>query len=256
MQSLWIGDELSVMETLSIASFLFNGYEYHLYVYKEPKGVPEGTTLKDANEIISEQDVFAYCNGSYAGFADWFRWELLYKKGNYWLDTDEVCLKPFTFREDVVFGLQSEELAAVGVVKVPAGNEMCRFLANSCKFPNKFLPYDTFKIKKMKFLRKLSKKNKREDIKWGETGGPDGVTKALKHFDLFNSGKPASFFYPIHHHNWKSIFDETFKDGFESLSNSYALHLWNEMTRREPGFDKNGSFPKLSLYEQLKAKYL
>ena len=108
----------------------------------------------------------------------------------------------------------------------------------------------------MKLLRSLSMKNRRKNIKWGETGGPAGVTKALKYFDIFNYGKPASFFYPIHHLNWKSIFDETFRDGLESLSNSYALHLWNEMTRRESGFDKNGSFPKLSLYEQLKAKYL
>ena len=130
MQSLWIGDQLSVMEMLSISSFLGNGHEYHLYVYNEPKGVPKGVILKDANEIIPEHNIFAYCNGSYAGFADWFRWELLYKKGNYWLDTDEVCLKPFSFKEDVVFGLQSRLLAAVGVVKAT-----CRTRAEQFSVP-------------------------------------------------------------------------------------------------------------------------
>ena len=30
VQGLWIGDRLSVMERLSIASFLRNGHQYHL----------------------------------------------------------------------------------------------------------------------------------------------------------------------------------------------------------------------------------
>ena len=40
IQGLWIGPELSVMEQLSIASFLENGHEYHLYVYDAVKNVP------------------------------------------------------------------------------------------------------------------------------------------------------------------------------------------------------------------------
>ena len=53
IQGLWIGPELSVMEQLSIASFLRNGHEYHLYVYDELKHVPSGTILKDANQNIA-----------------------------------------------------------------------------------------------------------------------------------------------------------------------------------------------------------
>ncbi|HET7290318.1 MAG TPA: hypothetical protein VFJ67_07775, partial [Thermodesulfobacteriota bacterium] len=53
IQSMWIGSELSVMEQLSIISFLSNGHSYHLYTYNEVKNVPEGVTLKDANGIIT-----------------------------------------------------------------------------------------------------------------------------------------------------------------------------------------------------------
>ena len=37
---------------------------------------------------------------------------------------------------------------------------------------------------------------------------------------------------------------------------SRALHLWNEMMRREPDFDKNKRFAPSSLFEQLCRRYL
>src|SRR5207253_1910437 len=51
IQSLWIGSELSVMERMSIISFLRNGHEYHLYTYNDLPNVPDGTVIKDANGI-------------------------------------------------------------------------------------------------------------------------------------------------------------------------------------------------------------
>ena len=52
IQSLWIGDSLSVMERLSLSSFLKNGHEVHLYTYGGVKGVPAGVVVKDAAEIV------------------------------------------------------------------------------------------------------------------------------------------------------------------------------------------------------------
>ena len=94
IQSLWIGGSLSKIEQLCINSFLKNNHEFHLYTYGEVQNIPEGTTVKDANEIINSSEIFTYNGGSYAGFADWFRWELLYKKGGFWVDTDVICIKP------------------------------------------------------------------------------------------------------------------------------------------------------------------
>ena len=85
IQTLWIGGSLSLMEQLCVASFIKNGHEFHLYTYGEVLNVPNGAVIKDANEIIPESEIFTYCNGSYAGFADWFRWALLCKKGNIWV---------------------------------------------------------------------------------------------------------------------------------------------------------------------------
>ena len=43
IQGLWVGPELSVMEQLSVSSFLRHGHQYHLYVYDDVKNVPAGT---------------------------------------------------------------------------------------------------------------------------------------------------------------------------------------------------------------------
>src|SRR4051812_19813754 len=98
IRGLWIGAELSVMERMSIASFLAHGHEYHLYVYDDVKYVPKGALVRDANEILPSSMIFQYKHSkSYAGFANFFRYQLLLQKGGWWVDTDVVCLKPFLF---------------------------------------------------------------------------------------------------------------------------------------------------------------
>ena len=255
IQSLWIGKELTLLEQLSIASFLFHGHAFHLYAYDDIAHVPEGTQLKDAGEILPEKNIFAYNGGSYAIFADWFRWALLYKKGHFWVDTDVICLKPFEFDTDIVFGLESDNLVASGVLGFPPGHELCALLENCCKNPNRFLPYDSWKTKKKKLKRKILGKG-RSDIGWGEAGGPKGFTEALKYFNLMDFAKPFTYFYPVHWSNWNAVFDETLSEDLDLFSDTHSIHLWNEMIRRRKGFDKNAAFPQKSLFEQLKRRYL
>ncbi|MDY3557848.1 hypothetical protein R5W23_003113 [Gemmata sp. JC673] len=49
---LWIGPSLRAMERLSARPFLAHGRGCHGYVYSVPKGVPKGSAIEDANEII------------------------------------------------------------------------------------------------------------------------------------------------------------------------------------------------------------
>ncbi|MEM7333868.1 MAG: glycosyltransferase, partial [Chloroflexota bacterium] len=107
IQSLWIGNELSLLEQLCVASFIANGHEFHLYTYGDVRNVPEKAVVKDGNEIIPEKYLFSAHKGSWAAFSDWFRWSMLYKNGNFWVDTDTICLKPFVFDSDLVFGYES-----------------------------------------------------------------------------------------------------------------------------------------------------
>ncbi|HRV92647.1 MAG TPA: DUF6065 family protein [Anaerolineae bacterium] len=254
IQSLWVGNKLSQVEKLSIASFLYHGHSYHLYAYDDIPDLPDGTLLKDANEIIPEKEIFTTHNGSYATFSELFRWTLLRKKGHYWADTDLVCLKPFDFETDIVFGLESEDYANPCLMKFPPNHALSRFIETSCRNPNDFLPYDSPKDKQRKLERRQL--NEGKGLFWGEAGGPYGFTRALKHFGMLNLAKPFLCFYPIHYGNWRAIFEQSWPDGLASFSDSYTIHLWNEMMRQDKSFDKNATFPEFSLFEQLKRKYL
>ena len=98
IQSLWIGPRLSMMERLSIASFLQNGHSYILYAYGPVEGLPEDAELKDANEILPSCVIFTYAEyATCSGFSNFFRYKLLLERGGWWVDTDMICLRPFEF---------------------------------------------------------------------------------------------------------------------------------------------------------------
>ena len=78
IQSLWIGNTLSNVEKLCINSYIKNGHEFDLYAYDEIDNIPENCNVKDAREILPEEEVFAYNvglgKGSYSAFSNYFRY--------------------------------------------------------------------------------------------------------------------------------------------------------------------------------------
>lgn len=130
VQGLWIGEQLGLMEQLTLASFVKKGHTFHLYVYNDLKTpLPKGVELKNADAILPKEKVFAYKNknqyghgkGSVSGFSDIFRYKLLYEKGNWWVDMDVTCLQPLNFIEPYFFR-QHHDLPLVGnVLKAPQG---------------------------------------------------------------------------------------------------------------------------------------
>jgi len=260
VQGLWIGPSLSIMEQLSIRSFLANGHEYHLYVYDTPTDVPAGTVLKDANEILDRSRIWRYKDGfgkgSVAGFADFFRYVLLYKRGGWWVDTDVVCLRPFDHQSDIVICTSDESeyghLACTFVLKFPAGNEYAKYLVNVADRPNV------------------------DEIKFGDIG-PFLVQRMVKELDLNRYLAPPNDFAPIGWRGLSRIVREptplNLRSAYRFLywqwrwlsrpqtypgrvrSSSYGLHLWNEYWRNN-GFDKNRIYSPSCLYEQLKHRYL
>jgi mannosyltransferase OCH1-like enzyme len=231
VQGLWIGAELSVMEQLSVASFLSNGHEYHLYVYDEMRNVPEGAVVKDAGEILPASSVFQYKHqASYAGFANFFRYKLLLERGGWWADTDVVCLKSFDFADEHVFSTEmcrGEEVTTSGVIKAPKGSAVMAYAWGVCQ-----------------------KKNPRELV-WGETG-PRLMMDAVEKFSLSHLKQPFQVFCPLDYSEWHKVLEPDFGTGFGETT--YAVHLWNEMWRAG-GQDKNAAYDPACLYERLKRKY-
>jgi len=256
IKTLWIGVELGPLEQLCLSSFLHHGHQVELFVYDDVGNIPAGVTVRNGEEILKSSNIFMYKHRpSYAAFANWFRYEMLLKEGGVWVDTDVACLKPFDFESNLFFGLEQSNKVNNAVIGAVPGLESIHFMARQAEHPNHFLPYDSTKEKCRKFIRRYLKGNQRGDLKWGETG-PGGFTKALHHFDLFDKALPISAFYPIHSTCWTSSFDTTAANPERYFPDSYAIHFWNEMLRRDPNFNINSEFPENSLFEELKRRYL
>jgi hypothetical protein len=232
IQSLWVGEALSAMERLCIASFLANGHDFELYAYGAPEGLPPGTRLRDAAEILAPDRIFRYRDhASYAGFANYFRYKLLLERGGWWVDMDAVCLRSFDFDDEFVFSSERTEdgrqAPNVGFIKAPAGSPLLHELWRRCqeKSPDR--------------------------IRWGETG-PRLLAKALPQFDLQAMVRPSDVFCPLSDFEWERLLDPAVTWSFPESTR--ALHLWNEMWRRA-GRDKDAPYHPDCLFERLKVRY-
>lgn len=255
IQSLWIGDRLSVIEQLALASFMACGHEFHLYTYNPVQGIPDGVVTRDASEILPQSAIFRTRDGSLALFSDWFRWKLLIERGGYWVDTDIVCLKHFDFADELVFGRESEQRINTAVLSVPAAHPLAQLMLSAAASPLKPQAFDDAKTRRRKWRGRWLRQGY-EGLTWSYIAGPGAFTNALNYLHLTGHAKSHIAFYPVSCGNWDAIFDSTYASGMTALQDSYAIHLWNEMMRRKPGFDKNGRFPADSLIERLKTLYL
>jgi hypothetical protein len=231
IQSLWIGPRLSAMEQLTIRSYLHHGHEFHLYVYDRPDGVPPGTTVRDANEILPRSMIFTYReHDSVSGFSNFFRYKLLLERGGWWVDTDQVCLRPFAADDEHVFasepGKDGRDVICAGAIHAPRGSDAMRFAWETCKAK------DT------------------SQLKWGEAG-PRLVAQAVERFGLQQHVRPSRVFCAIGDADWDSVIGERCPP---LPPDALGIHLWNERWRRA-GCDKDAAYPASSLYERLKRRY-
>jgi mannosyltransferase OCH1-like enzyme len=233
IQGLWVGPRLSVVERLSIASFLHHGHSYHLFTYGPIEGLPAGAVREDARAILPESMIFQYRDhASYAGFSNYFRYKLLLERGGWWADTDMICLRPFDFPDPYVFASQVDrdgsEMAASTPIKAPAGSPAMAYAWEFC----------------------LSRRP--QDLVWGETG-PRLVVEVLRCFSLDAYRQPLLAFCPVGYHEWPRLMDPNAEWRFGE--HTYAVHLWNELWRRE-GCDKDRDYPPGCLLETWKRTFL
>jgi hypothetical protein len=218
------------MEQLSLASFIANGHEYHLYAYGPVSGVPRKAVIKDAEAILPRSRAFQYSkHATWSGFANFFRYKLLLEQGGWWADTDLVCLRPFEFDDEYVFSSEfsvGRQMVNIGAIKTPAQSGIMSFMWGVCqtKDPAKLV--------------------------WGETG-PALMEQAVDRFSLQHFVKSWKTFCPVGFRDWTRFLDPDPPD----VSGSAAVHLWHEMWRAS-GQDKNAHYHPDSLYEQLRSRYL
>lgn len=230
-------DDFGVMEELSINSYLMNGHKFHLYTYDDNLRVPKGVILYDANEIFEiQKNLLMTINKSL--FLDFFRCQLLYVKGGWWVNLDTVCLKPFNFKHKYIFssildydslnGTCNSNKISTHIIKTP----------NSADFLYDFLNYIR--------LRGLN------NLRIGEIS-VNFFNTVLFNYEFKNNIKQTNVFSPYHYHEVYEIVKPLGNIKFNDKT--YAISLWKEMWLKM-GLDTNKPYHSESIYEQLKSKYL
>jgi Glycosyltransferase sugar-binding region containing DXD motif len=234
---LWIGERLCTMEKLAIRSFLANGHAVDLYCYDHVDGIPEGTTIRDANKILPRTRVFGYAEGfaqgSVAVFSNFFRYKLLLEKGGWWVDTDVVCLRPFDLEDDRLWASERadpprELIVSTSIIKTPPRDALMAWAWDACQGMNT------------------------ASVSFGQIG-PRLLQAGVDALGVHRFMRPHTFFSPIAFYDWAKIIDGS---QIPCLGpESYAVHLWNQMWSANH-VDKDAEFPIACLYEQLKRRFL
>lgn len=251
IQSLWIGGSLSKMEKLCLKSFADNNHIVHLYTYGKVSNVPSNVQIKDGNTIVPEEEIFTYKNGSHSAFSNYFRFNLLYKKGGYWVDADLLCTKPFKLDAEIVIAGEPDRSyknthPTSFMLKFPAGSEIAKE-----------------GVRVQKEHKKLILDGKME---WGS--GPATIKHLVEKFDLSKYVLPWNHTCTCFYEHFTTLTTPETKqwnphicgnaiDNVNDLpQENICIHLWNERWRRmSRQFSKNKTYHKDSLYEYFKNKH-
>ena len=235
IQSIWIGRPFKRLERLCMKSFLDHGHDFHLYTYEPIDNIPDGVVVKDANEILPKEEIFySRSRGKISSFANYFRWRLLEMKGGYYVDMDIICLKPFDFEDELVYGWERDDSVNNAVLHTPKGHYLSMIMRKACDDINCFQPIDTYRWAIKKMLRKavFGKVKSRPYAAHTEPGGPYYFTRFLQYYELIDHAKPINHFYPVAHDKGHELFDPTL-NVMEQLQDSYCVHFWNHALANE-----------------------
>ena len=205
----WHGDPLSNFERLSLTSFVDAGYRVALYSYIELE-VPAGVELRDARSVLPTESLFdnPAVPGSFALFANWFRYQLLNNTTYTWVDTDVVLLDRQIPDLPYIFGWEDERFINSEVLRLPADSPLLRSLLTAA--------------------RELEYPEARQ-VKWG-TFGPKLLTRAVHEHELVGYALPVPALYPINYADVWRLFDPKSLGWCRStVEGAVALHMWNAM---------------------------
>jgi hypothetical protein len=210
--SFWFGHDLPPYQQLALKSFVDFGHRYTLYSYRK-FNVPAGVEQRDANDVLSESRVFFYGNkaafgrGSVSGFSNLFRYELLYRFGGWWIDTDVICLSDKIPAAEIFMGWESADLIGTALLRFPEDHFLVKGLRDAAE--------------------QLG-----TDISWGESG-PGLLTRLVRERNLSTFVSPQDYCYPVGASDALSMLIPSNRENIRAQTRERPfLHLWNEMFRR------------------------
>lgn len=237
IQVLWWGP-LNELEQLSIRSYLRHGHEVHLYSYGPVWNVPLGTIIKDAEEIVPFTDKERFWH--LAQFSDWFRYNLLLKRGGWWVDLDTICLRPFDLPDEVVITQEDYKKrnpwATNCYMKAPAGHPMLQWIV------------DQARVRDVGTLETTTAEGE-EYI----AIGPVVLTEAVQKFGItLQPSHQWNYLNSSEDPCWLEIFNTP---ALKLPADAYAVHLYRTTWRNEKRYYIMPKIDPKSWYGQLREDY-
>lgn len=217
VRSLWIGQHLPAFVADCLQSFVVQGHPFELFCYSVPRGLPQGVVPRDAAEILPESEVFEYGpasnehEGSLAAFSNLFRYEMLNRLGEYWVDTDIFCVRPLPN--------MPATSAGEGVLIASERTKSGKKYAATCVMRSP--PRHPLIVRAIADSRAADQST----LQFGQTG-PHLIDRLLGEFGRRDVLADPNMFCPV---NWFNFTDLVRPK--ELSSETYCVHLWNEMWR-------------------------
>jgi hypothetical protein len=190
---------------------------------------PPGVTLEDASEIVSRDQLFE-AEGGFAAFSDLFRYELILKHGEWWVDADVYCLRDDIPDCDYAWAHQDRDRINGAILKFPANDE------------------------NLDRISKAAKERSKITTDWCELG-PAILTEFIETSRFDSHFGTTNTFYPIH---WV----ESFLFWLPNCNGvvigkgraSYFVHLWSSVLNKI-GVDRNTKPPQGSFLRNICEPY-
>lgn len=229
--ALWVGNSITKIQEVSIRSFLYYGHDLTIFVYDDNLIFPDGVKKVDARSIIKEKDIFVV-DGSYAGFSDLFRYQMIQNTDLAWTDLDNICLSDKWDFDNIIAGFEDDN----GVKQVVGA---VLYLKPDSEI--------------LKYLIDKSSSFDKTKIVWAEIG-PKLVHEAFNIFNLIDHVQDTNTFYPIKYTEWDLLWKpSTKKIALEKVSQSKCISIYHHMVKRA-GIDRN-KFPQGSAIEYFYNKF-
>jgi len=245
---LWVEGSFSKLEKICANSFVCHGHKIIVWSYGGMDNAPEGSEVRDANEVLSKVFVFKGRSGSYAQFSDLFRYAVLSKFGGLWADTDVACLSTAPFGDNPFLVTERDRTPfakrlAKKLLRRPEGKTINSNVIYNPRPRNGNIIHLAYQ-----YAQEFPKEN----IVWGELG--PRLLSAIEGIYPGHEFKvmPPSFANAI---DWWRCPSQLLEAGCRVSSYAQFLHLYNETWRRA-GIDKNDRYPKGSIMKNLEDQFL
>jgi hypothetical protein len=225
--ALWIGPELGPLHAACLRSFGRLDVPITLYVYERPIDVPSNVELADAGAIVPKDKIFRdTASGSFAHFADLFRYILLSKVPTLYVDVDIYCLRPISDRP-YIYGWEDDERINNAVLKLPPESEL---LASILKLSRRNFLLPSWCSRKNSILAMM-----KHIVLGGPTIayldwaaiGPLALTHFIRQLQMADRAMSTDYFYPIHWSRLDLLLQAGARVADLVSPNTECVHLYN-----------------------------